>query len=151
MLNSLILKNVGPTAALSLNPLATRLNLITGDNGLGKSFILEVAWWALTRTWNGPQAEPNAKGAQILANFEKGNPNIPANLKSDWIPAKQRWKLPPGPPPNPGMVIYARVDGSFSVFDPLRNYKLYTRPSGEQLESPAAYQFTSEQVMNGLS
>ena len=25
--------------------LAPRLNLITGDNGLGKSFLLDVAWW----------------------------------------------------------------------------------------------------------
>jgi hypothetical protein len=31
--------------------LAPRLNLITGDNGLGKSFLLDVAWWALTRRW----------------------------------------------------------------------------------------------------
>lgn len=31
--------------------LGTRLNLITGDNGLGKSFLLDVAWWALTRKW----------------------------------------------------------------------------------------------------
>ena len=26
--------------------LAPRINLITGDNGLGKSFLLDVAWWA---------------------------------------------------------------------------------------------------------
>ena len=29
--------------------LAPRLNLITGDNGLGKSSLLDIAWWALTR------------------------------------------------------------------------------------------------------
>ncbi len=26
-------------------------NLITGDNGLGKSFLLDLSWWALTRHW----------------------------------------------------------------------------------------------------
>jgi recombinational DNA repair ATPase RecF len=31
--------------------LAPRLNLLTGDNGLGKSFLLDVAWWAMTRRW----------------------------------------------------------------------------------------------------
>ena len=31
--------------------LAPRLNVITGDNGLGKSFLLDVIWWALTRKW----------------------------------------------------------------------------------------------------
>ena len=40
--------------------LAPRLNLITGDNGLGKSFLLDVAWWALTRKWpQRPQPEPD--------------------------------------------------------------------------------------------
>ncbi len=151
MLHSLTLKNVGPAATLSLDPLASRLNLITGDNGLGKSFLLEVAWWVLTRTWNGPPAEPSAKKAQIVAEFDKGNAAYTAHLESDWDLAQQRWKLPPGRPANPGMVIYARVDGSFSVFDPLRNYKLYTRPSGAQIESPGAYQFSADQVMNGLS
>ncbi|MBK9644718.1 MAG: ATP-binding protein [Deltaproteobacteria bacterium] len=151
MLRSLSLKNVGPSAALSLDPLASRLNLITGDNGLGKSFLLEVAWWALTRTWNGRPAEPSAKGAQITAEFDKGNLSQKGALKSDWDPARELWKLPPGPPPNPGMVLYARVDGSFSAFDPFRNYKLNTRPSGAQHEAPPAYQFSSDQVMNGLS
>lgn len=151
MLHSLTLKNVGPAATLSLDPLASRLNLITGDNGLGKSFLLEVAWWVLTRTWNGPPAEASAQKAQIISEFDKGNTAYTAQLKSDWDLAQLRWKLPRGRPANPGMVIYARVDGSFSVFDPLRNYKLYTRPSGEQIESPGAYQFSADQVMNGLS
>ncbi len=31
--------------------LGERLNVLTGDNGLGKSFVLDVAWWALTGTW----------------------------------------------------------------------------------------------------
>ncbi len=48
MLKSLRLKNVGPAPEMELAP---RLNLITGDNGLGKSFLLDVAWWALTRRW----------------------------------------------------------------------------------------------------
>jgi predicted ATPase len=45
MLESLHLKNVGPAPELRFEP-AERLNLITGDNGLGKSFLLDVAWWA---------------------------------------------------------------------------------------------------------
>ncbi len=50
MLESLHLKNVGPAPEMKME-LAPRLNLITGDNGLGKSFLLDVAWWALTRKW----------------------------------------------------------------------------------------------------
>jgi hypothetical protein len=41
---------VGATPQLEL-ALAPRLNLITGDNGLGKSFLLDAAWYCLTRRW----------------------------------------------------------------------------------------------------
>ena len=57
MLTYLHLTNVGPASEMKLD-LAPRLNLITGDNGLGKSFLLDAAWWALTRRW--PQ-DLNAK------------------------------------------------------------------------------------------
>src|SRR5271169_1101215 len=50
VLEYLHLKNVGPAPEMKMD-LAPRLNLITGDNGLGKSFLLDVAWWALTRRW----------------------------------------------------------------------------------------------------
>ncbi len=50
MLHSLHLTNVGPAPSMELD-LAPRLNLLTGDNGLGKSFLLDVAWWAMTRRW----------------------------------------------------------------------------------------------------
>lgn len=50
MLESIHLKNVGPAAEMQMD-FAPRMNLLTGDNGLGKSFLLDVARWALTRTW----------------------------------------------------------------------------------------------------
>ncbi|WP_437975917.1 AAA family ATPase [Sorangium sp. So ce295] len=50
MLRALHIKDVGPAARFDLE-LGERLNVLTGDNGLGKSFVLEVAWWALTGTW----------------------------------------------------------------------------------------------------
>lgn len=70
MLKRLRLRNVGPAPELELE-LAPRLNLITGDNGLGKSFLLDVMWWALTQTWAREPARP-AKGvheAEILFGF----------------------------------------------------------------------------------
>ena len=47
MLERLHLKNVGPAPELEME-FAPRVNLITGDNGLGKSFLLDVAFFALT-------------------------------------------------------------------------------------------------------
>lgn len=49
MLSKLTLEGVGPAKRLDVE-FSERLNLITGDNGLGKSFLLDVAWWALTGT-----------------------------------------------------------------------------------------------------
>ena len=43
MLESLHLKNVGPAPEMRFEP-AERLSLITGDNGLGKSFLLDISW-----------------------------------------------------------------------------------------------------------
>ncbi len=43
MLKELHLRNVGPAEALDVE-FAERLNVFTGDNGLGKTFLLDMAW-----------------------------------------------------------------------------------------------------------
>lgn len=58
MLKSLELHAVGPAPHLGPIEFAERLNLLTGDNGLGKTFILDTAWWALTGTWPDRPAWP---------------------------------------------------------------------------------------------
>src|SRR3954463_3938282 len=57
MLQNIHLRGVGPAPELSLE-FAPRLNLLTGDNGLGKSFVLDIAWWALTGMWVDSKAQP---------------------------------------------------------------------------------------------
>ena len=52
MLNQLKLHYVGPSEDLEAE-FGSRLNVLLGDNSLGKTFLLDVAWWALTRTWAG--------------------------------------------------------------------------------------------------
>jgi DNA repair ATPase RecN len=58
MLKQLELTGVGPASHMTLE-FGDRLNLLTGDNGLGKSFVLDLAWWALTRTWADLPALPS--------------------------------------------------------------------------------------------
>ena len=41
------LREVGPAEALIYEPSA-QLNLLTGDNSLGKTFLLDVVWWVIT-------------------------------------------------------------------------------------------------------
>ena len=74
MLEQLTLSGVGPARHLGPVEFMPRMNLITGDNGLGKSFILDVAWWALTRTWaRGVPAspQPTAKTSAIEFCYSK--------------------------------------------------------------------------------
>lgn len=139
MISSLKLTNLGPvTPALDMQ-FAPRLNMITGDNGLGKSLILDTAWFALTRTWphddvpkgegkpvlNGEPALPNhnvsPEDAKIEATVFGASPGA-KNFESSYVPKLQNWKNPRGAPVKPGLVVYAQVDGTFSIWDPARDY-----------------------------
>lgn len=151
MLESLHLKKVGPASRLDLD-LAPRLNLITGDNGLGKSFLLDVAWWALTRTWARGlvlprnDASPGAKaeiGYSYSKKTQKKAPE-PYGFTSTFDSRTGKWSVRKARPAIPGLVLYAQVDGGFSVWDPARNYWTEDAP-----DRPNAYLFTAEEVWNG--
>lgn len=156
MLEWLHLKHVGPAPEMALE-LAPRLNLITGDNGLGKSFLLDVAWWAMTRTWAGFPVRPSLatldahKTASIAFRYE-GESRTRA-FESRFVPQDQEWTSSRGRPANPGLVIYARVDGGFAVWDPVRNSKARESAPAGGLVAPALpryYGFDPAQVWNGI-
>jgi hypothetical protein len=144
-LKYLELTGIGPMHHLEFNP-AERLSVITGDNGLGKTFILECAWWSLTGNWCERQAYPrtDARKDQPAITFSiAGQKNFEQKktIKFDWN--EQRWPAPKGRPTIPGLILYARVDGSFAVWDPVRH-------GGETVDQRAALVFSRDQVMNGL-
>jgi len=157
MLKALHLKNVGPAPEMELK-LAPRLNLITGDNGLGKSFLLDVAWWALTRKWpqdlnanltSGYAARPTdvTQKATIELEVESKSGNV--TYESPYVADEQAWKGKAGRPWNPGLVIYALADGGFAVWDPARNYWKKQGNIDVQERLPA-YVFSSKEVWDGL-
>src|SRR5258705_355819 len=120
MLQNIHLRGVGPALELSLD-LAPRLNLLTGDNGLGKSFVLDIAWWALTGTWAGQQAQPRHE-AEVLPLIEYQQIAEPEeNNQSTYSFFAEKWVTPRRMPSSPSLVLYARVDGSFSLWDSVRN------------------------------
>jgi predicted ATPase len=151
MLKSLELKGVGPAETFGPVEFAPRLNFITGDNGLGKSFLLDIAWWSLTRTW--------ARGTQALPQLGSKLPMITyvytKSTQGDFVDASaflrsvQQWSATKGRPPIPGVVIYAGVDGSFSAWDPARNYWKDKGDTSNQ-EGVRAFNFTPEEVWRGL-
>lgn len=143
MLESVHLKNVGPSPEMKLD-LGPRLNLITGDNGLGKSFLLDVAWWVLTRTWAGELVLPKVGAAATIGySYTKKKPPS-FSYTSKYDPIDERWSVKPSRPPIPGLILYAQVDGGFSVWDPARNYWKDEAP-----DRRASYLFQPKEVWDG--
>ncbi|HEX7136669.1 MAG TPA: AAA family ATPase [Vicinamibacterales bacterium] len=131
---------------------AERINVITGDNGLGKSFLLDVAWWALTRTWAGTPALPTDPTEATIRYAIAGQTGKSEPVTSHYQPDGQEWPADQRPLAIPGVVVYMRVDDGFSVWDPARNFvdpvRNYLR-SGRH-ERPAAYHFDHKDVWDGL-
>lgn len=154
MIKRLKLEHIGPASALEVEEFGSRLNLITGDNGLGKTFLLDACWYALTRTWADgkqfyPLPEAPKKPAPAIEYGIIGKNGTEAGNRSEYQFRDQSWLRKRARPPMPGLVIYARIDGGFSVWDPARNY-WRDEATDEGPERPGAYQFTKDQVWDGL-
>lgn len=153
MLSELKLHHIGPLPNLTAE-LGKRLNIITGDNGLGKTFLLDACWYGLTRTWAGgdkqefyPSAATPKSSVPAIEYTVIGKTGKPAVNRAEFQFKSQTWKSKQARPAMPGLVIYARIDGGFSVWDPARNY---WHDNEEETRRPNAYHFTNDNVWNGL-
>jgi len=158
MLKYLRLENVGPAPVMELE-LAPRLNLLTGDNGLGKSFLLDVVWWALTRKWprdvndrltSGYKAMPRDVKLDATIKFRVESTNVVPEYESKFDRTYQSWTGKRGRPHNPGLVIYGHADGGFSVWDPARNYWKTRKGADDTLAAVPAFVFAPQDVWDGL-
>lgn len=156
MIKHLKMSNVGPVPRMELE-FGKRLNLLTGDNGLGKSFLLDIAWWAMTRKWPGelnPKltagkvALPTDKKQKAEIDFSFSGASKTKGYSSSFEPKNQNWSIPQGRPAMPGLIFYALADGSFAVWDPARNY--WKSKAEEGKERPPAYVFSPKEVWDGL-
>ncbi len=156
MLKHLKMTNVGPSPSMELD-LGERLNLMTGDNGLGKSFLLDIAWWSLTRKWPaeinpkltaGKKALPAGPGDATIS-FSFTGKSKKESYESSYLRKEQAWAGRPGRPTNPGLVLYAMADGSFAVWDPARNY-WRTQDGLDVQDRRPAYVFSPNEVWDGL-
>jgi len=155
MLANLHLQNIGPAPEMRFD-FAPRLNVLAGDNGLGKSFVLDIAWWALTQTWpsvtSSSSAVPNpqaviryhiqrngrAKAAEAIYDFDEGRWSVlslPVNmpeLSSDRL------------------VLYARVDGGVSLWDRRRRWNSKRALRADDLGREHAFLFRPEDIWDSL-
>jgi len=136
MLKHLGFENVGPAPKMEVE-FSPCLNIITGDNGLGKTFLLDVAWWAFTRTWAREKIVPHQPPAEgkITSRFDDIQ-DIRDFDRADgrWINFHRKRFVSNKP------VIYAQVDGGFSVWESERNRKV---------AEPVVYHFGPKEVWDG--
>jgi hypothetical protein len=154
MIESLSLRGVGPAPVLGPIGFGERVNLITGDNGLGKSFLLDVVWWALTGSWTKvpawprPEASPDAP-PRIQAKVR--GKTAAAEIDSVYDFAAEEWSRGSGRPPMPGLVVYFRVDGRFSLWDPAQHYWRRSKTKGvDDPARPAALHLTLDEAWNSV-
>lgn len=157
MIRHLETTNIGPTEHLEMQ-FAPRLNLMTGDNGLGKSFLLDIIWWCMTKFWpselnkklaGGLMAYPTASETDAFITYELDSATKPVKFTSQFDRNVQSWRKPKGRPANPGIVFYAMADGSVSVWDSARNY--WKNKSHEDPDKKVhGYVFSANDIWNGL-
>lgn len=160
LLHQLKLLNTGPAPEFNLE-LAMRLNLLTGDNSLGKSFLLDTAWYSLTRRWPqeinpkiscGSMAMPRDRERPAKLQFTVDGELPQSQAKSyecQFNLERDTWVGNPGRPVNPGIVLYAMADGSFAVWDPARN-AWKPEKKGDTPERISPYVFTTSDLWKGL-
>ncbi len=104
--------------------LGARMTLLVGDNSAGKSVVLDALWWALSGTWtretNPIIPDPKANGAAMIGlRFDDGQEH---HARFDLRTG--RWQRPDAWRGAEALVVYARIDGGFSVYEPLRGHAL---------------------------
>ena len=145
------LQGVGPVADLHAR-FTNRLNVLTGDNGLGKSFLLDVAWWALTGTWPGARSF-------CQSGLQEATDQVPCQRKSKtpeakavpFDPPSQSWVRPAAVPTIPGLVIYGGWMAAFQSGTP--HGTTGEMPSTGEVEAhdhPRSYDFTPDSSGLGL-
>jgi predicted ATP-dependent endonuclease of OLD family len=150
ILSYLQLNGVGPVKELCFEP-NQRLNIITGDNSFGKTFLLECAWWALAGMWAGNPVYPGE-------NAGKGDAKISFQLTAKSRSKEKRetvsfdWESQQWPKTSPGegaagLVIYARVDNSFAVWDPVSG-KVQPPVGAKKPSSPLI--FDKKEIIEGI-
>jgi len=149
-LTYLEIQGVGAAKKLCFEP-AERLSLITGDNGFGKTFLLECAWWALTGQWANLPAYPtqNASDDEPVITFKISgdSESDTESISYDW--QLQRWNEIKNRSTIPGLLIYARVDGSFAVWDTAKQYLSSSSRIRNIEKKPLPFVFTKDELWNG--
>lgn len=128
---ALRLSNAGPAREMSLE-FGSRLSIVTGDNGLGKSFLLDFSWWAATGLWADREALPPQNDPKIVPEIEytlSGNSGRISTYYAKFDRRNFTWNRQRGAMTVEALAVFSRADGSFAVADPIRSKFNQSTPS----------------------
>lgn len=160
MLKRLTAIGTGPQPSYDLE-LAPRLNIFTGDNGLGKTFILDLVFYACTFTWARETARPNLSSDSIPKIAGYFSPNLDGSeniLRANFDQRLGIWQREKPPTKfNSAVVIYAGVKSDYTIWDSLRTPYMDGDgdfapwwQSGKRSESiPDAFRFSESELHKG--
>lgn len=121
MIEYLELNHVGTADKMAMR-FAPRLNILTGDNGMGKTFIMDIIWFILTETWSGlPVLPRNGNDQDPVIRFLRSKNGNGGPFCLDYTFESQTWIRQTGDFLCEGLVLYARADGGISVWDDVKN------------------------------
>ena len=118
-ISELMANCIGPAEQYSLE-FGERLTILVGDNGLGKTFLLDLIWWVLTGSWTNmnaipPPLENRSTDPTVKFRFAGGSShsNRSTTMKFDY--ATQSWRPLSGYSPVDSVCIYANSDDGIAV------------------------------------
>lgn len=140
MLQSLKLVGVGPAPEMAMQ-FARRLNVLTGDNGLGKSLFLETIWYVLTGKWAGLPAWPTLDTREAKVEFQVDDADAGPHTWH-FYREKQAWDTLGPIYYEDFVVVYARINGSVAVWDPARG-------AAGELQVESGIVFEQSEILHG--
>lgn len=116
----LLIRGLGPSRESIYEP-ESRVNVITGDNSVGKTFLMDAIWWGATGNWAGSQLLPPVTAAagseSLMRCLRSFGGRRKESFETRFLWKDRRWTEPTLS--KQGLLaIYSRHDGSFLVSDP---------------------------------
>ena len=130
--------------------LGPRLTLLTAGSGLGRSFVLDLPWCASTGSWGDRTVRPDPAwdeepGVELCHRDQDGKLcRSPGRRQPEESGLSLRGEE------YGGLVVNARVDGGFSVWDPYRG-RQQQHETGWKFRVPGAFHFAPSVLWNGLT
>lgn len=118
IIERITLNNVGPTDS-SEALFAPRLNIITGDNGIGKTFLMNCVWYALTATWADRIAMPKYQSNDVRTSIGYSIQAEGKSFSEEIIFDKTQglWQRDIATAVMNGAAVYSLVDNTYALWD----------------------------------